>query len=271
MLADLIPKKYRGPGLSEGELAAAQEQAGATFPPDLCELLIATLPSGEEFPDWRHRPQQEMSEWRERLIGSIHFDVINNEFWMPEWGPVPGDPRESRAIVAQAVADAPALIPIFLHRAIPNEPLEDGNPVFSIWQTDIVVYGSDLARYLVHEFHPWRPKIPFHPWRSKVPPVPLRRQDNRRIRFWSHMLYISDLYEFFRLPDGRLLAYEQYPAETPWRCWIVEDPIVEDPDRMIVGAPPVTAIADLVGIPRGAEPDWVHSMAERISERVTVS
>jgi hypothetical protein len=82
MIADLIPRRFRGPGLAEAELAAAQEQAEAAFPPDLCELLRATLPTGDGFPDWRHQPQEEMSTWREGLIDSIHFDVINNEFWL---------------------------------------------------------------------------------------------------------------------------------------------------------------------------------------------
>jgi hypothetical protein len=261
MIADLIPRRFRGPGLAEAELAAAQEQAEAAFPPDLCELLRATLPTGDGFPDWRHQPQEEMSTWREGLIDSIHFDVINNEFWLGEWGPVPDNPRESRAIVAQVVADAPALIPIYKHRAIPNEPLEARNPVFSFWQAvDTIVYGTDLADYLVHEFHPWRS------WILQMRERRREIRQIRQIRFWSRVLYISDLYEFFRLPDGRLLAIDFERDGMPWRCWMVEDP-----DHVILGGSPVTAIDDLVGIRRGAEPDWVLSMAERISERVTVS
>ena len=46
MLAGLIPKEFRGPGLSEVELAVAQEEAEAAFPPDLCELLTETLLAG---------------------------------------------------------------------------------------------------------------------------------------------------------------------------------------------------------------------------------
>jgi hypothetical protein len=153
MLADLIPKKFRGPGLSEVELAVAQEEAQAAFPPDLCELLTATLPSGPGFPDWRHQPRQEMSQWGEWLIDHFHFDVVNDGFWLPEWGEQPDDPNESRVVVAEQLADAPTLIPIYLHRAIPNEPLEQGNPVFSVWQaTDMIVYGVNLADYVRHEF-----------------------------------------------------------------------------------------------------------------------
>ena len=73
-----------------------------------------------------------MADWRKRLVDCTHFDVIENEFWLGEWGAIPDGPDESRArMIEQALADAPALVPIYLHRAIPNEPLEAGNPVFS--------------------------------------------------------------------------------------------------------------------------------------------
>jgi hypothetical protein len=151
--ADLVPGKFRGAGLSGAELDIAHEQAGAAFPPDLSELLQETLPVGSRFPDWRHA-RATMQAWRERLVDTIHFDVLHNGFWLPEWGPRPERPEESREAVAAHLAAAPAMIPIYAHRAIPNEPLAAGNPVFSIYQTDIVVYGRDLADYLVAECAP---------------------------------------------------------------------------------------------------------------------
>ena len=61
----------------------------------------------------------------------IVFDVEHG-LWVEEWGAKPDDPHEARARVAEILDDAPRLIPIFMHRAIPNEPLEAGNPVFSV-------------------------------------------------------------------------------------------------------------------------------------------
>lgn len=37
---------------------------------------------------------------------------------------------------------------------LPKRAVIAGNPVFSVYQTDIVIYGRDLHRYLEHEF--WR-------------------------------------------------------------------------------------------------------------------
>jgi hypothetical protein len=73
--------------------------------------------------------------------------------------------------VRAVIAAAPRLIPLFGHRFLPEEPLASGNPVFSISQSDIIHYGSDLADYLEREFGPAQP----HPAMGEV----------RRIRFWS--------------------------------------------------------------------------------------
>ncbi len=76
-------------------------------------------------------------------------------------------------MIAEKVRDAPALIPIYEHRGIPNEPADAGNPVFSIVQTDIIVYGNDLADYLQREFGRRSTAL---------------LQPARSIRFWSDLL-----------------------------------------------------------------------------------
>ena len=173
-LADLIPFANRSPGLSSGEIDAAQDQTGVRFPPDLCELLTETLPVGAQFPDWRHHARASFEEFRQQLIEGIEFDAIHNAVWLTSWGEKPSDQAELRAVVRASVLPAPAVIPIYAHRGIPNEPLEVGNPVFSIMQTDIIVYGADLANYLRNEFGPASQ-------RDHSPPA-------RSIRFWTELL-----------------------------------------------------------------------------------
>ena len=46
----------------------------------------------------------------------------------------------------------PELLPIFGHRYLAAEPCRSGNPVFSIYQLDIIYYGANLADYLMIEF-----------------------------------------------------------------------------------------------------------------------
>jgi hypothetical protein len=171
-LAEILLPENRGPGLTTAELERAQEEAAAAFPPDLLEVLAECLPVGRGFPDWRNNAAKEMSEWRARLLEGFVFDVEQNGSWPGAWDAKPEDPREARARVAEIVDDAPRLIPIYAHRGIPNEPLEAGNPVFSVHQTDVVVYGHDLEQYLRHEFFNAR-------GREGAP---------REIRFWTGAL-----------------------------------------------------------------------------------
>ena len=66
------------------------------------------------------------------------------------------------------------MIPIFVHRAIPNDPVVAGNPVFSVYQTDIILYGANLTEYLGNEFE----------HRYHISPA-------RTIRFWSHFVDLN--------------------------------------------------------------------------------
>ena len=78
------------------------------------------------------------------------------------------------AIVRDAVAKAPKLIPLMGHRYLPAEPCEAGNPVLSVYQADIIYYGADLDAYFNIELRLGEPK---------------RYGDGaRRIRFWSDLV-----------------------------------------------------------------------------------
>ena len=98
-------------------------------------------------------------------LQGILFDVEHCDFWLPEWGAKPETEEGRRFIVENAVTDAPRLIPIHAHRYLPDKPHEEGNPVISVCQTDIIYYGFDLNDSLRHEFDlpgrkPWPEKMP---------------------------------------------------------------------------------------------------------------
>ncbi|MGK4006526.1 hypothetical protein WMF31_28155 [Sorangium sp. So ce1036] len=163
------------PGLTEAELDRAERVIGARFPPDLRSFLSEGLPTGDRFPDWRAPESPEVRRRLDWPFDGIAFDIEHNAFWLDAWGARPSELPEALQIARTLIAEAPRLIPIAGHRYIPVEPARAGNPVFSVYQTDIIVYGNDLAAYLRCEFH-------------RLPYVDAVREGMRRIRFWSELV-----------------------------------------------------------------------------------
>jgi len=173
-------------GLTVAEFADIEKQFGFSFPPDLREFLSMGLPVSDDFPNWRtgkrKRGDREISiadliDWP---LEGMCFDIERNGFWIRDWGARPDDLQEAFKVAWKMVKEAPTLIPVFSHRFLPAEPALDGNPVMSVYQTDIIYYGRDLTSYLANEFE-----------------LPIKEQGNgnkepRRIRFWSDIIERSD-------------------------------------------------------------------------------
>lgn len=159
------------PGLSDAEIASIERRFGFRFPPDLRALLQTGLPRGEGFPDWRSGSEEQLREWLDMPRQGIFFDIEHNDFWLPEWGPSPKALQDALQFADRLLAAAPKLIPICQHRMIPDDPHLEGNPVFSVHQTDIIYYGHDLEDYLRHEFRLTGRK----PWPENLRPI----------RFWD--------------------------------------------------------------------------------------
>lgn len=140
------------PGLSESEAVRAEAAYEFRFPPDLRELLQTALPVGEGFPDWRTAPNDSITDKMAWPLDGMFFDIKHNAFWLRSWGEKPQEVKAACEIARQAVANAPKLIPIYGHRYLPAEPCESGNPVLSVYQTDIIQYGSNLETYFDCEF-----------------------------------------------------------------------------------------------------------------------
>ncbi|WP_440952204.1 hypothetical protein [Methanococcoides sp. FTZ1] len=102
------------------------------------------------------------------------FDIEHNNFWYEDWGTKPTNLLEAIELCRKEMEKVPKLIPIYSHRYISSEPEEKGNPVFSVYQTDIIYYGEDLLSYLMIEFNMKRHKEIDH---TKI----------RNIRFWSEI------------------------------------------------------------------------------------
>jgi len=163
-----------GPGLSESEFRRAEEIHGFRFPPDLRSLLAAALPIHHSYPNWRQPESPSLQHWMLGPWEGIAFDIEHN-FWWPAWGTRPTVLSEALIVAKAAMAQVPRLIPVYGHRYLPSEPHLAGNPVFSVVQTDIIYYGTDLRNYLAveHKKIQWKEVD----WKAM-----------RQIRFWTEFI-----------------------------------------------------------------------------------
>jgi hypothetical protein len=161
-------------GLSETEVDEIQRRYGFQFPPDLKSFLEEALPVSRGFPDWRDGSEADLKDSLAWPLEGILFDVEHNGFWMPAWGERPTEIEQAIEVARTNVSTAPQLIPIYSHRYIPSEPLAGDNPVFSVYQADILRYRSSLPSCLAAEFCMGAAQF--------VAPTP------RRIRFWDELV-----------------------------------------------------------------------------------
>ena len=161
--------------ISVNSLLAGRPSAESQAPPDLRALLSEGLPLGRGFPDWREPESDAIRAQLDWPFEGIAFDIEQNMFWLEAWGPRPSELAEALQIARSHVAEAPRLIPVAGHRYLPAEPALPGNPVFSVYQTDIIYYGSNLATYLRCEF-------------DQLPYADAVHDSLRRIRFWSDLV-----------------------------------------------------------------------------------
>lgn len=175
-------------GLSDIEVDRAGAAYGIVFPPDLRECLQAALPTTPDarpekrakFPDWRRLDDPGIVFRLSWPWESWKFDLEHGatRAWLPEWGERPHELAEQLSVARTQIERAPRLIPIFGHRYMPAEPCDAGNPVFSVYQADIIHYGVDLGDYLHVEFL----ERPHGMW----------THEPREIRFWSRAVQHSE-------------------------------------------------------------------------------
>ena len=164
-------------GLTEAEIQLVERSFSFSFPPDLKAFVMFALPRGEKWPNWRNVEAPELELMMNWPCEGICFDIENNAFWPTEWGTKPASLDEACELAKRMVDKAPKLIPIYGHRYLPDRPSLEGNPVFSVYQTDIIYYGANLWNYFQNEF-----RYQFGVAGYQVD-EPLRR-----IEFWSDLI-----------------------------------------------------------------------------------
>jgi hypothetical protein len=184
-------------GLAEAEIEAIERQWSLRFPPDYRRFLrrlhatdrpmigAGFADSGAMVPlvtpgfySWLG----DTAAIRAALDGvfeGLLFDVEENGLWPASWGPRPERADDRRHRVRALLERAPRLVPLLGHRFLVAEPDREGNPVLSIVQSDIIVYGSDLRDYLLIEFGELL---------GLEGQVPIGGREERAIPFWGDLL-----------------------------------------------------------------------------------
>jgi len=122
------------------------------------------------------------------VVTGLIFDVEESDLWRPSWGPRPTTAESRAQQVRELVAAAPPLIPIFGHRYLLAEPCQAGNPVLSIVQSDIIVYGADLRSYLLTECEDFLPIDQAQARREADTLIQARFAEYTAIPFWGDLL-----------------------------------------------------------------------------------
>ena len=121
------------------------------------------------------------------------FDVENNNFWLKSWGEKPSELEERLLTAKNQMKTVPKLIPVMGHRYISSEPNEAGNPVYSVYQTDIIFYGENIWDYFETEFN-----------KKKHSDIDYSKM--KKIPFWHDMIsnieYLVDSYSGMVLPNN---------------------------------------------------------------------
>lgn len=139
-------------GLRSEEFDRWEAEGKFRFPPDLRWFLAGGVPMGSRFPDWRSSWSM-LAQYFTWPSEGICFEIREANYWRQEWGARPADDNRAIETAASYINAAPTLIPIYGHSYLPSEPCSENNPVFSVYQTDIIHRGSNLAEYLLWLFH----------------------------------------------------------------------------------------------------------------------
>lgn len=162
--------------LSDIELRRIEAMYKFTFPPEMEAWLKLCMPVSKDFPNWR-----EQGESLEKKLSwpfeSIAFDIRMSDYWRAEWGPKPPSVEDAVAIAKDHVSNAPRLVPICGHSYLPAEPSIEGNPVFSVYQTDVIHRGEFLPDYLMWLRHD----------ENDDERLPVFDPSYRYIRFWTDL------------------------------------------------------------------------------------
>jgi len=147
--AQLLRRHGRvSPGLSRSELSEVEVRYDFSFAPDHRALLSEVLPTGRDWPDWRHGNDDELRELVSKPSCELQEAAAGGHLWLDSWGPRPDDAEQVVRIAEREMAAAPPLVPLHAWRYVPSAPARSGSPVFSYYHDDTIIIASTITNYV---------------------------------------------------------------------------------------------------------------------------
>lgn len=153
------------PGLTDREFAEIEDEFGFQFADDHRAFLAAGLPVSVPYDDppgvWRAWDEP-WPDWRDGDRAALRRQVawplecvagyVEHGFWPVEWGPRPDETEAALVTARKELEKVPVLVPVYAHRFLPAGRGTHGHPVLSVFHTDSIYYGADLAEWVRVEF-----------------------------------------------------------------------------------------------------------------------
>lgn len=155
-------------GLTVEYIEHIQKTFDIIFPVDFKDMLMSFVPSADWFTDW-----SDLSSIEDKInfpIDWIIFDIEHNDLWLDNWWN-----KDCIKDYRKHFSSVSRLIPIYEHRYVCGGNMQN-MPVFSVYQSDIIVYWDNLVNYFMSEFNQ----------------TPLPESTSVYVPFWSDLLFYNN-------------------------------------------------------------------------------
>lgn len=138
-------------GLSDETLSKIESIYQIKFPLSLKRLFLKGIPISDGFYRWDDFSASNIDYIKKMLNYPLQYisENIHDIDWLDDR--VFSDEKEKMNFAEEALAKAPRLIPLYLHRYVPMIEANDP-PILSVHGFDVIVYGKNLQDWIRHEF-----------------------------------------------------------------------------------------------------------------------
>lgn len=140
-------------GLSDEELKIIEDIYELKLPEQLKSFYSTAIPISQGFYNWGDFRSNYVDYLKQEINRPTYdlFRFIDDIDWCDEWGDEPVLEKERNSIIYEKLKKAPKLIPFFGHRYIPEGDYSNC-PILSVYNTDIIYYGSSIDEYFEVEY-----------------------------------------------------------------------------------------------------------------------